>query len=161
MKKSTPSAWWKRRLSSITSSSSRTFRVITSFISRVTSLFPSDTASHPRVRPPTPRIRRVQGLADYGGMRLPSARRLLGRRKPRDGRQPAPFVVGVSRSGTTLLRLMLDAHPQLTIPPQTHFVPKLISHCERWIAAGAETAELRERAFGLITTHPPWGDLRP
>jgi Sulfotransferase family len=55
---------------------------------------------------------------------------------------------------------MLDAHPQLTIPPETHFVPKLISHCERWIAAGAETAELRERAFELITTHPRWGDMR-
>ena len=36
-----------------------------------------------------------------------------------------PFLVGVARSGTTLLRLMLDAHPQLTIPPETHFVPKL------------------------------------
>jgi hypothetical protein len=35
-------------------------------------------------------------------------------------------VVGVGRSGTTLLRLMLDAHPALTIPPETHFVPSLI-----------------------------------
>ena len=39
---------------------------------------------------------------------------------------PKPFVVGVNRSGTTLLRLMLDSHPQLTIPPETHFVPELI-----------------------------------
>jgi hypothetical protein len=39
---------------------------------------------------------------------------------------PVPFVVGVSRSGTTLLRLMLDAHPQLSIPPETHFLPELI-----------------------------------
>lgn len=46
---------------------------------------------------------------------------------------PAPFVVGVGRSGTTLLRLMLDAHPQLAIPAETHFVPELIereSECE-------------------------------
>ena len=36
------------------------------------------------------------------------------------------FVVGMNRSGTTLLRMMLDAHPELTIPPETHFVPDLI-----------------------------------
>jgi hypothetical protein len=43
---------------------------------------------------------------------------------------PVPFVVGVGRSGTTMLRLMLDAHPQLTIPPETHFVPDLIEMFE-------------------------------
>jgi Sulfotransferase family len=39
---------------------------------------------------------------------------------------PAPFVVGHGRSGTTLLRLMLDAHPELAIPPETQFIPQLI-----------------------------------
>jgi hypothetical protein len=39
---------------------------------------------------------------------------------------PAPFVVGVGRSGTTLLRLMLDAHPAMAIPPETHFVPAML-----------------------------------
>jgi hypothetical protein len=92
-------------------------------------------------------------------MRLPSARRLLGRRKPRDGRQPAPFVVGVSRSGTTLLRLMLDAHPELTIPPETHFVPKLVNACERLSAEGASTATIRAQALEVMTTHPRWGDF--
>src|SRR6185503_17766190 len=88
---------------------------------------------------------------------------LLDRIRPRGRRDlervPAPFVVGVARSGTTLLRLMLDAHPQLTIPPETHFVPKLISHCERWMEEGATTGERRDRAFELITTHPRWGDF--
>src|SRR3954454_2486278 len=32
-----------------------------------------------------------------------------------------PFVVGCSRSGTTLLRAMLDAHPDLAVPPESHF----------------------------------------
>jgi Sulfotransferase family len=36
---------------------------------------------------------------------------------------PAPFVVGFGRSGNTLLRLLLDAHPELAIPPETDFVP--------------------------------------
>jgi hypothetical protein len=42
------------------------------------------------------------------------------------GLTPAPFVVGVGRSGTTLLRLMLDAHPQLAIGPETQFVADLV-----------------------------------
>ena len=44
---------------------------------------------------------------------------------------PAPFIVGVSRSGTTLLRLMLDAHPLLAIPPETHFIPRLVRECRQ------------------------------
>ena len=50
----------------------------------------------------------------------------LARRRRAPGHPPAPFVVGVGRSGTTLLRLMLDAHPELAIPAETHFVPELI-----------------------------------
>ncbi len=42
---------------------------------------------------------------------------------------PAPFVVGASRSGTTLLRLMLDAHPELAVPPETHFVQTVGQRC--------------------------------
>jgi len=40
---------------------------------------------------------------------------------------PSPFVVGVGRSGTTLLRLMLDAHPELAIPPETQFIPAAVA----------------------------------
>ena len=39
---------------------------------------------------------------------------------------PAPFIIGVGRSGTTLLRLMLDAHPDLAIPGETHFLASLL-----------------------------------
>jgi hypothetical protein len=38
---------------------------------------------------------------------------------------PAPFLVGVTRSGKTLLRLMLDSHPEMAIPPETQFIPRL------------------------------------
>lgn len=44
---------------------------------------------------------------------------------------PAPFVCGVTRSGTTLIRLMLDSHPDLAIPGETHWVPKMIRKLER------------------------------
>ena len=34
-------------------------------------------------------------------------------------------VLGVSRSGTTLLKAMLDAHSQLAIPSESYFLPQL------------------------------------
>ena len=33
-----------------------------------------------------------------------------------------PIIVGAPRSGTTLLRLMLDSHPDVAIPPETGFL---------------------------------------
>jgi hypothetical protein len=35
------------------------------------------------------------------------------------------IVLGVSRSGTTLLKQMLDRHPQLAIPTESYFLPQL------------------------------------
>ena len=64
---------------------------------------------------------------------------------------PAPFVVGVGRSGTTLLRLMLDAHPELTIPAETQFVPQLIEAAD----AGASAEGLVELIVGART----WSDF--
>ncbi len=39
----------------------------------------------------------------------------------------APFIVGASRSGTTLLRLMLDAHPWIAIPAEAHFYQAVLA----------------------------------
>ena len=64
---------------------------------------------------------------------------------------PAPFVVGVGRSGPTLLRLMLDAHPELAIPPETQFVPELIERAE----AGTRGPELVEEIIRSRT----WSDF--
>ncbi len=36
--------------------------------------------------------------------------------------QPKPIIIGAPRSGTTLLRFMLDSHPELAIPPETGFL---------------------------------------
>jgi hypothetical protein len=67
------------------------------------------------------------------------------------GTPPSPFVVGVPRSGTTLLRLMLDAHPKLTIPPETHFVPAVIRAVRRGRTADGVAA--------VITDHRRWADF--
>ena len=81
-------------------------------------------------------------------MRLPSLRR----RDDAAGRPPAPFVVGANRSGTTLLRMMLDAHPELTIPPETHFVPDVIRLARR-------DGGTRVRMVRTMTRHARWGDF--
>jgi hypothetical protein len=66
-------------------------------------------------------------------------------------RPPSPFVVGVPRSGTTLLRLMLDAHPELTIPPETHFLPRVIRACRQ---DGSP-----ERVVHVVARHRRWEDF--
>lgn len=67
-------------------------------------------------------------------------------------RPPAPFVVGVPRSGTTLLRLQLDAHPALSIGAETGFglVAGAVDD------AGGGPAELVAALRSLAT----WPDLR-
>src|ERR671910_1189755 len=99
---------------------------------------------------PTRRTRpRNQPSGILRPMRLPS----LGRRRDSAaGRPPAPFVVGANRSGTTLLRMMLDAHPELTIPPETHFVPDLIK-------LDREGAATPEAMLKVIVSAREWGDF--
>jgi hypothetical protein len=65
---------------------------------------------------------------------------------------PAPFVVGATRSGTTLLRLMLDAHPDIAIPSETHFIPDLVKAREKHGASP-------ERMLEMLTSHRRWGDF--
>ena len=43
-----------------------------------------------------------------------------------DSYPPFPFIVGVGRSGTTLLRLLLDAHPDITVTPETHWLQGVV-----------------------------------
>jgi Sulfotransferase family len=65
---------------------------------------------------------------------------------------PVPFVVGMNRSGTTLLRMMLDAHPELVIPPETHFLPDLLR-------AVAKRGARPEDALEAMKSHREWGDF--
>ena len=58
-----------------------------------------------------------------------------------------PVIVGVPRSGTTLLRFMLDSHPILAIPPETTFLPAAYELRQ----AGRDTWE---DLFDLLTAFP-------
>jgi hypothetical protein len=72
------------------------------------------------------------------------------RRRFQQSALPAPFVVGVARSGTTLLRLQLDAHPQLAIPPETSFGT---------VAAKAATIDGPRSLLDAIMELEAWHDL--
>src|SRR4029077_15574034 len=69
---------------------------------------------------------------------------------------PMPIVVGAPRSGTTLLRLMLDAHPDMAIPPETGFLA---------LAAAPSVMGLADRHgfLSAVTGYPPgapgWHDF--
>ncbi len=52
------------------------------------------------------------------------------------------FIVGVHRSGTTLLRYMLSSHSRIYIPPESDFIPNFFWH--------RPTAELSERRIADI-----------
>lgn len=58
-----------------------------------------------------------------------------------------PIIVGAPRSGTTLLRLMLDSHPALAIPPETGFL-KLATKLK------GRDHKLRERFVRALVTYP-------
>ena len=102
-------------------------------------------------RCPAPTLRAVSRLAS---LPQPFARS----RAPEPERTPVPFVVGAPRSGTTLLRLMLDAHRDLAIPPETYFVPKA---AKRW-SQFPRPNRPRDRLEGYlddVTGHKRWPDF--
>lgn len=57
------------------------------------------------------------------------------------------FIVGCPRSGTTLVRLMLDCHPRLAVPGESHFVVGLAG---RRFRLGRRPMEAVER---ILTHH--------
>jgi hypothetical protein len=65
---------------------------------------------------------------------------------------PVPFICGATRSGTTLMRLMLDAHPEMAIGGETHFVVPMLKASARRARSADELAE-------MVITAERWGDF--
>lgn len=73
---------------------------------------------------------------------------------------PMPVIVGAARSGTTLLRMMLDSHPELAIPPETHFLPTLRALQTRQDLKGsAQNPALREEFLRVVTHSLNWKEF--
>lgn len=58
---------------------------------------------------------------------------------------PYVFVVGCPRSGTTLLQRMLDAHPDLAVANDTHFIPRAVHSVVGGSAAEACSPARKDR----------------
>lgn len=71
--------------------------------------------------------------------------------------EPSPpvIVLGVRRSGTTLLRVMLDRNPALAVPDESYFVPQLARRHRGTVDVDAFLGDLRR-----VPTLVEW-DLRP
>jgi hypothetical protein len=59
-----------------------------------------------------------------------------------DSPNPFLFVVGCSRSGTTLLRRIIDAHPQIAMTRETHWIPVFFRERRGLTSEGSVTPEL-------------------
>jgi Sulfotransferase family len=63
---------------------------------------------------------------------------------------PFVFIVGAPRSGTTLLRRIVDAHPEIAITRETHWITKMLEGDDAFSPDGPVTPEL----LGRLRAHP-------
>jgi hypothetical protein len=64
---------------------------------------------------------------------------------------PPLFIVGNDRSGTTMLRLILDNGPEIAIPPESMFLTDL---ADRWAHGGPRTPEETSALVDAVWRHP-------
>lgn len=57
---------------------------------------------------------------------------------------PLIFIGGMPRSGTTLLRVMLDSHPDIRCGGETRVIPRLLNLRSSWLKAPLESHRLSE-----------------
>lgn len=71
-------------------------------------------------------------------------------------RHPVPILIGTHRSGTALLRAMLDAHPDIAVPYEAAFIAPLIEQME-----DPENNEPLDcwRLVGHMVLSPAWDDF--
>lgn len=68
---------------------------------------------------------------------------------------PPFFVVAAARSGTTLLRVMLDRHHDVAIPGEGHFIPHLWARRDRY--GGGGRVRRTEVFLHDLDAHPAFG----
>lgn len=75
--------------------------------------------------------------------------------------EPPIFIVGVHRSGTTLLRYMLSSSPRIYIPPESDFIPRFFLGRPQQPLSEKEVAHLLEMIFEEYRFVKEWRGGRP
>ena len=57
---------------------------------------------------------------------------------------PLIFIGGMPRSGTTLMRAMIDAHPEVRCGEETRVIPRLLGMKAQWMKSEKESRRLLE-----------------
>jgi len=87
------------------------------------------------------------GKAESGSLMVPRERYVLGKDNKiyhYDRLMPLIFIGGVPRSGTTLMRAMLDAHPDVRCGQETRVIPRILQMRNHWGKSKKETLRLEE-----------------
>ncbi|XP_003740938.1 protein-tyrosine sulfotransferase 1 [Galendromus occidentalis] len=88
-----------------------------------------------------------EAFCKEGGL-LRSSQRILvdsmGGRATYDNDMPLIFIGGMPRSGTTLVRVLLDAHPDVRCGEETRIIPRLLSMKQQWTKNPVEMNRLLE-----------------
>jgi hypothetical protein len=66
------------------------------------------------------------------------------------------FIVGVHRSGTTLLRYMLNSHPRIYIPPESDFIPRFFLRNPQKILSVGEVNRILDIIFNQYRFVREW-----
>src|SRR5260370_23069408 len=70
--------------------------------------------------------------------------------------KPIVFLVGCARSGTTLLQRLVDAHPQIAITPEMHWITDYFRQ-GRWL--GPEGRVTAEQVSSMIQNQKRFGQF--
>jgi hypothetical protein len=66
------------------------------------------------------------------------------------------FIVGVHRSGTTLLRYMLNSSPRIYIPPESDFIPYFFGRAPREELSEARIGQILDEIFSRYRLVKEW-----
>jgi hypothetical protein len=69
---------------------------------------------------------------------------------------PFTFIIGCPRSGTTLLRAMLDSHPDLAVPPEAYFLVQTLRNESRYATASGVDRAAVVRDVAANVSWPSW-----